>query len=111
MSVLPNLRLYRGLSVDILSNFIYWTISYSTFDYLYRVHSPKKEYSNFRTKALDIFGATSMNAVFASLIIYPLDTFKRHLQVNNGFGFIKEYNNIAQGFMAYLKTPIAEKYR
>jgi hypothetical protein len=39
-----------------------------------------------------IFGATTLNAVLASVLIYPLDTFKRQLQVTGSLGFNSEYS-------------------
>jgi hypothetical protein len=99
------------MSIDLLSNILYWSLSYSLFDRLYVKYDQKKEYLNFYGKVLDIFGATCVNSVLISLFIYPLDTFKRHLQVNNGFGFNKEYSSVLHGVKTFIASPLIDKYR
>jgi hypothetical protein len=63
------------------------------------------EYYLFIKRMFIIFGATTINTIFASLIIYPLDTFKRHIQVNESIGFNSEYSNsgILNAFKKFMK--------
>jgi hypothetical protein len=85
-------------------------MSFTLFDYLYKKYDADEELY-FYKKLYHVFGATTANAILASFIIYPLDTFKRHLQVNNGFGFNSEYSSFQNAAKKFLKLSIIDKYR
>jgi hypothetical protein len=80
------------------------------FDYLHKKYNTEDELY-FYKKIYHIFGATTVNAILAALIIYPLDTFKRHLQVNNGFGYNSEYNSFQNAVKSFMKLSVFDKYR
>lgn len=84
-------------------------MSFTLFDYLHKKQSNDELY--FYKKIYNIFSATTANAILSSLIIYPLDTFKRHLQVNNGFGYNSEYNSFVNAIRLFLKSPLTDKYK
>jgi hypothetical protein len=98
------------LSIDLLSNTIYWSMSFTLFDYLHKKYNVEEELYYYK-KIYYIFGATTFNAILASFIIYPLDTFKRHLQVNNGFGYNSEYNSFSNAIREFTRSSILDKYR
>jgi hypothetical protein len=69
------------------------------------------EYLKLSKKLFFIFGATSLNSIFISLIIYPLDTFKKHLQVNGSIGFKYEYNSFTHAISNFFGGGFIEMYR
>ena len=91
-------RLYKGFSVSLASSIIYWTVTIGCYENLHKYFEYKKvnageefEHYIFLRKMSIIFGATSLNLIFASFICYPLDTFKRHLQVTGSIGYKSDY--------------------
>jgi hypothetical protein len=85
-------------------------MSFTLFEHLNKKYNPEDELY-FYKKIYHVFGATTINAILASLVIYPLDTFKRHLQVNNGFGFNSEYNSFRNAATSFIKSSIFDKYK
>ena len=75
------------------------------------MNSIYKDNSSFYKKTFDIFSSTSLNAILVSIVIYPLDTFKRHIQVNNGFGYLQSYRNYPHAIQEFIKLSIRDKYR
>jgi hypothetical protein len=111
-------RLYKGFSVNLFSNTLYWTFTLSMYEKLNNHFNNKKEkYNNdfeylpFYRKISIIFGATTVNAVFISFILYPLDTFKRHLQVNSAIGFNSEYNSMSDAINKFWRNGVKDMYR
>lgn len=96
-------NLYRGFSLELLSSIIYWTITFTNFDRLNNYFIRKKEkygknyeYLPFHKKMFLLFGAITVNNIIASSLIYPIDTYKRYLQVNGGLGFTQDYITIKE---------------
>ncbi len=59
-----------------------------------------------------IFGASSLNAIIASFICYPIDTFKRHIQVTGSLGYKSEYNGgLLTNFRQFLGEGATGMYR
>jgi hypothetical protein len=85
-------------------------MSFTLFEHLKATYNSDNELY-FYKKIYYVFGATTINSILASFIIYPLDTFKRHLQVNNGFGFNSEYNSFRNASNSFLKSSLLDKYR
>jgi hypothetical protein len=91
---------------------IYWSISLACFEKI-NSHFENKtiklgedfEYLGFIKKLYILFGGTTISSLVASTIIYPLDTFKRHIQVNESLGFNSEYSsgNMLHSFKKFLK--------
>ncbi len=97
MTSLTFSNFYKGFSINLVQLTIYWTFSLTTFETLHNFFNRKKQNENFEyylfpTKMCIIFGATSLNAILASSIVYPFDTLKRHLQVNESLGYNSEYS-------------------
>lgn len=101
-----------------MSNVIYWTLTLSMFDRLNNYFENKKEmyskdfeYLPFMKKIGILFGATSLNAILTSVIVYPLDTLKRHLQVNSSLGFKSEYYSLSDGLTKLYGQGVLNMYR
>jgi hypothetical protein len=111
-------KLYKGISIALVSNVIYWTLTLSMFDKMNNYFENKKErygsdyeYLPFMRKILILFGATTLNAIFTSAIVYPLDTFKRHIQVNGSLGFKSDYYSLTHGFKMFYNEGALNMYR
>lgn len=64
---------------------------------IFNKYNNKKDLK-FSKKILIIFGATSLNAFLISSLLYPLDTYKRNLQVNGSMGFLHENSSLVKFF-------------
>lgn len=114
----PNfMKLYKGYSFALLSNFLYWTISFYSFDQINSIVNTISEkrdinntYSGLSAKIAAIFGGATLTTVFASSIVYPFDTMKKKLQVNGAFGFDHKYHNAKECILANF-TNIRGLYR
>ncbi len=118
ISNLGMVKLYKGFSIALLSNILYWTLTLSMFERLNNYFDAKKfkcdsdfEYIPFFKKIFILFGATTFNGVFTSLFVYPLDTFKRHLQVNSSLGFKSEYHSLNDGIKKFSSEGLLNMYR
>jgi CHASE3 domain sensor protein len=105
------MKLYKGYSLALISNFVYWTITFYSFDKINNFANSiteKKDvnnaYSSLTAKILAIFGGASLTTVLASTIVYPFDTIKKKLQVNGAFGFEHKYSNSRECVLANLKN-------
>lgn len=104
------LKLYKGYSFALISNFLYWTISFYCFDKINNLVNSISEkrdvnntYSGLTAKIAAIFGGTTLTTVFASSLVYPFDTIKKKLQVNGAFGFEHKYSNGRECVLANLR--------
>jgi hypothetical protein len=119
--VLSNLgivKLYKGFSIALGSSVLYWSITLSNFETINNYFDKKKEkygenfeYMSFIKKIFILFGATTLNAILASIFVYPLDTLKRHIQVNSSLGFKSEYNSLTQGINKFYAGGFLNMYR
>jgi hypothetical protein len=110
--------LYKGFGLALISNFTYWVITLgmveklnSYFKFKQQKYGKDFNYLQFLNKVGIVFGASTINSVITSLILYPLDTFKRHLQVNNSLGFNQEYSSFNQAVSKYINGGVVEMYR
>lgn len=94
----------------LLSNFLYWTITFCSVDKInslvFKIGEKRdvnNTYSNFATKILAIFGGSIFTTLLASSIVYPFDTIKKKLQVNGAFGFQQKYASGKECIVANLK--------
>ena len=69
------------------------------------------EYLVFFNKMSLIFGSTIVNSLITSVILYPLDTLKRQIQVNGSFGYKHEYVNYKDAINKFSKSGLANMYR
>jgi len=111
-------KLYKGMSLALLSNVLYWTITLSFYERINNYfenqkikHSDDFEYLRFIKKIFILFGATTLTSIFTSTFIYPLDTFKRHIQVNSSLGFKSEYYSLTKGFKQFYGQGMLHMYR
>ena len=58
-----------------------------------RFNNVNNTYSGLTAKILTIFGGSALTSLFASILVYPVDTIKRKIQVNGAFGFQHRYVN------------------
>jgi hypothetical protein len=92
----------------VIYNILYWLITlntYSIFSKYQKLTSHLDDYQFFR-RIVYIFGITTLNSLLVSLVLYPVDTFKRHLQVNSSFGYNSFYHN--SGIIAKTKKFISQ---
>lgn len=108
LSNLLFLNLYKGFSLHLISNLIYWTSSLLVFDKLNKqdVQSDK----NIFFKLFNVFKVISFNAISVSLLIYPLDTLKRYLQVNSSLGFNTKFNSLKEAYIYLTSDNIKLMY-
>jgi hypothetical protein len=106
------------MSLALLSNVLYWTITLSFHERINKYfenqkikHSDDFEYLRFIKKIFILFGATTLTSIFTSTFIYPLDTFKRHIQVNSSLGFKSEYYSLTEGFKKFYGQGMLHMYR
>lgn len=104
------MKLYKGYSFALISNFLYWSITFCSFDKINRFVNKitsKQEidnvYSDFGSKIAALFTGGALTTALASVFVYPFDTIKKKLQVNGGFGFEHKYSNGRECIMANLK--------
>lgn len=104
------MKLYKGYSFALISNFLYWTISFYSFDKINNLANSISEkgdinntYSGLTAKISAIFGAATLTTVFASGLVYPIDTIKKKLQVNGAFGFEHKYSSGRECVLVNLK--------
>lgn len=106
------------MSLSLISNCAYWTITCASLDKLSRYFLNKKNklgdnFNNlsFIGKMFLVFGASITNSIVTSTILYPLDTFKRHIQVNNSLGFNNEYESFREGLRKFFSSGVLSMYR
>jgi hypothetical protein len=113
-------KIYRGFSISLISNTLYWTIVISSFEKFNKYFDNKRNkagedlsYYSFLPKMAILFGATGLNSILASLIVYPLDTFKRNLQVTGSLGYKSEFSggNLITLFQEFSQLGINHMYR
>src|SRR5690606_17120677 len=111
-------KLYKGFGVAMASNFLYWLITFSTYERLNKYFDKKVnklggdfEYLTFLGKNMMIFGTPIANAIITSVLLYPLDTFKRQLQVNGGAGFDINFLSFSQSLKKFQSWGFIEMYR
>jgi len=104
------MKIYKGYSFALISNFLYWTISFYSFDKInsfINSISEKRDinnaYSALSAKIGAIFGGATLTTVFASSFVYPLDTIKKKLQVNGAFGFEHKYSSGTECILTNLR--------
>lgn len=92
-------KFYRGFSINLISNTLYWTIVISSFDTFKNYFEIKRNrvgedlsFYSFIPKMTILFGATGFCSIIASMIVYPLDTLKRNLQVTGSLGYKSEFS-------------------
>lgn len=74
--------LYKGVEASILSSMLRGAMVLPLFDYLFKQSGEK----NSLSAIINIFGASALSSLILSLVLYPLDTAKRCLQLQGSRG-------------------------
>jgi len=85
--------LYKGFWISCLGIVPFLTISLTTYDALkpYVFDVNLIESKSFISNAINYMGAGTIAGMIAHLATYPLDTVRRRMQLNGGYGLQKAY--------------------
>lgn len=104
-------KFFVGFPLAFYESLLFSTVTLTGYQILYNyIKLTKNDNESHMNKYIRMFGASSLIALIASTVAYPLDTVKRQMQVNGAKGFKNEFRYSSDALQKVINKGRREAY-